>query len=220
MMIMVILIAILLALLSIFYVVFVFVQDLPSTLFVFKRSFELAFQKSKREESIKQTTEFLNDFFSVLVNEIVSSSDKHLQQKLNLTKSDVKEFKAKMKETQHLGKNIFVSEDVVKRKTLETKSFNFINLVVENTKDFSNDKFLSLQKITKLYEDNRITREQFLSEIFGLKNLTPQQAKIRAIRLEKEYKDNNFLGILPFAREFVKNKWDGIEAMYEISLQS
>ncbi|MCC4328268.1 hypothetical protein LMB39_07090 [Limosilactobacillus reuteri] len=217
---MIIVIAILLSLLSIFYVVFVFVQDFASTIFVFKRSFELAFIKKKREESIKQTTEFLNDFFSVMVNEVVSSSDKKLQQKLNLSKDDVKEFKTKMQEAQHMGKKSFISEDVIKRKTLENKSFNFINQVVTNTKDFSNDKVISLQKITKLFEENKITKEQYVSEFLGLKNLTPKQAKIRALRLEKEYKDNSLLSILPFARDFVKNKWDGIQAMYEISLQS
>lgn len=218
---MIIVIAILLSLLSIFYVVFVFVQDFTSTIFVFKRSFELAFIKKKREESIKQTTEFLNDFFSVMINEVVSSSDKKLQQKLNLSKDDAKEFKIKMQKAQHMGKQSFISEDVIKRKTLENKSFNFINQVVTNTKDFSNDKVVSLQKITKLFEENKITKEQYVSEFLGLKNLTPKRAKIRALRLEKEYKDNNnLLSILPFARDFVKNKWNGIQAMYEISLQS
>lgn len=213
-------IAVLCSLLSIFYVVFVFVQDLPTTIFVFKRSFELAFIDKKREESIKQTTEFLNEFFSTIVNEIVSSPDKKLQDKLNLTKDDVKEFKSKMQNAQHLHEHSFVSENIVKRKIAENKSFNLINQLIVNTKDFSNDKVVSLQKTTKLFKDKKITQQDYLREIFGFKNMTPKQAKIRALRLEKQYKDNKSLGVLPFAREFAKNKWNSIQAMYEMSLQS
>lgn len=92
-------ITLILALLSIVYVTFIFVQDLPMTLAIYIRSFEMAFKKKEREKAIDETTTFLNDFFRNAFNEIITMSNEELSQKLNVSEKEAKQFKNEVKNT-------------------------------------------------------------------------------------------------------------------------
>ena len=69
-------VAVISALLSMFSVLFVFIQDLPTTVFILKRAIKLTFSEEEQEKSIMETTDFLNEYFKKTASKVVSSSDK------------------------------------------------------------------------------------------------------------------------------------------------
>lgn len=211
-------IAVISALLSMFSVLFVFIQDLPTTVFILKRAIKLTFSEKEQEKSIMETTDFLNEYFKKTASKVVSSSDKELIKELDLSKVDVTEFKIKMKEAISNKETRFISEDIVKKMTTNYKSFNFVNLIVNDTRSMANDKAILLKKYTDLVKDNKMTKEEYMKEVWGLKGQSRKQAKARILQIERNMKNDKKNNVLPFAKNFVKEKWQNVaKEMYLIS---
>lgn len=211
-------IAIMSALISMFLVLFVFIQDLSITVFVIKRAVKLTFSEKEQEKSIEETTAFLNEYFKETASKVVSSSDKDLIKELDLSRVNVKEFKCKMKEAINNKETQFISEDVVKKMTTNYKSFNFVNLIVNDTKSMANDKAILLKKYTDLVKENKITKEEYVKEVWGLKGQSRKQAKARLLQIEKNIRNDKKNNVLPFAKNFAKGKWQNVaKEMYAVS---
>ena len=116
---------------------------------------------------------------------------------------------------------VVISEDIVKKMTTNYKSFNFVNLIVNDTRSMANDKAILLKKYTDLVKDNKMTKEEYMKEVWGLKGQSRKQAKARILQIERNIKNDKKNNVLPFAKNFVKEKWQNVaKEMYLISSKS
>ncbi|MBD5805940.1 hypothetical protein [Limosilactobacillus walteri] len=203
-------VSLIIAMLLVIYVTFVFVQDLPVTINIYIRSFELAFRKKEKEKAINETTIFLNDFFKATFNEILNMPNEELRQKLNVSEKEAKQFKDEIKLILDQNKEL-ISRDKVKELSKRDKDFNFVNLVMTNTNLFSNDKAILLQEYNTLLDQNKISDQKYAQEISKINSLSNKQIKNRVIQLRKKYKTRK--EILPFAQRMVNDKWKQLKAM-------
>lgn len=203
-------VSLIIAMLLVIYVTFVFVQDLPVTINIYIRSFELAFRKKEKEKAINETTIFLNDFFKATFNEILNMPNEELRQKLNVSEKEAKQFKDEIKLILDQNKEL-ISRDKVKELSKRDKDFNFVNLVMTNTNLFSNDKAILLQEYNTLLDQNKISDQKYAQEISKINSLSKKQIKNRVIQLRKKYKTRK--EILPFAQRMVNDKWKQLKAM-------
>lgn len=203
-------VSLIIAMLLVIYVTFVFVQDLPVTINIYIRSFELAFRKKEKEKAINETTIFLNDFFKATFNEILNMPNEELRQKLNVSEKEAKQFKDEIKLILDQNKEL-ISRDKVKELSKRDKDFNFVNLVMTNTNLFSNDKAILFQEYNTLLDQNKISDQKYAQEISKINSLSNKQIKNRVIQLRKKYKTRK--EILPFAQRMVNDKWKQLKAM-------
>lgn len=205
---------IMLAILSMIGVVYSFVGDTKIFYFIFKRAFDLAFKKKEQDRYIESTTKFLNNYFQTVAEQIVSSKDIKLEEMLDISGKDVKQFKIIMNDILKNKDKSFFSSKGVRLASKRNKDFNFLKLIVDNTRLFANDKAILMKKLSDEHEENIIDDKDYYSRLMGLNNLTAKQA--RAKLLLDHQKVQHEKEVLPFATKIV-NKTD-MKSLYDMSL--
>ncbi|MCC4412100.1 hypothetical protein LMB83_08635 [Limosilactobacillus reuteri] len=227
------LITLILSVVSLFFTSFAFIQDLNTTNYVFKNAFELTFSKKKQKETIEQTTEFLNLIFKSTALEIVQSKDKTLEIDLSISNEEAKEFKQKVNEIIKNKNTAFVSKKAVYSMSKKYKDFNFFNLVANSTRNFSNDKAISLNKEYIRYKKGEISLADYAKTFLNIKDNTSQQQIQRKLRnfnlsfknLKNKAKTKQSIlqhfsndDLLPSAQNLAQNNKAKLLAMYNGSM--
>lgn len=202
----------------IFLVTYAFVNDFKTTIDVFKESFRLAFNKAEQEKAIDQTTDFLNSYFKQMTIKIVESKNDDLSKKLDLSKEEVADFKSKMNQLLKDSNLVYISKDSVRVAVKKNKSFNFFNLLVNNTQKYSSDRLILLKKLNDEFKAGKISEEAYSSEMLKLGEITPKEAKVS---LKKRTKRSRTTAeqVLPFVQKLI-NQNDNIQAMYKFSMHA
>lgn len=209
---------ILLIIASIFLVTYAFTNDVQAAIYVFKESFVLAFDKKVQDKAIKNTAEYLNKYFKQRAVDIVGSKDKELCKELKLTKSEVNDFKNKMRQLIQNKNTIYISEEAIKKAIKKNKSFNFFNLLVANTQNYSNDRFLLLKKLEKDFKDGKIDEKRYYYEMLHIGKITPKEAKLK-LKYNRKNSRNIFEYIFPFVQKIISQN-DNIKTMYDYSMRA
>lgn len=200
-------------------ILYAFVQDWKTILYIFIHSFKQSFSKEEQNRVLSQTTDFLNQYFQKSVSLVTSTSNKDLQAELSLSTSEVKRFKQEMVNISKDHSSQFISLEAVKKVSKENKDFNFINQIINNTALFSNDKAILMRDLEDKKSNGLVNDDEYMKELLDLKNLSPKQAhaKMLTLRLQGSEFDRN---ILPFANEIVGKHVSQIKKIYNISKEA
>lgn len=200
----------------VFLATYAFTNNIRATMYVFKNSFTLDFNKKAQELAISTTTNYLNDYFNKVAIEIVETRDKDLSEKLNLNKEEVNNFKNKMNQLIKNKDIVYISEMAVKRAAQRNKTFNFFNLLATNTQAYSSDKVILLENLKKNFKNGNLTKRE-CTKILKTYKIPPKKARIYLTRKRKKSKNISEY-ILPFVQKLI-NRNDNIKTMYDYSIR-
>lgn len=210
--------SILLGFVCIAAVIFAFVDDSQTFLYIFRNSYELAFKQTEQDKAIKSTTDYLNYYLRNAAQQVVSSKDSELQAQLHLSKAKAHLFKQTM--TDILKTDcLFFTKDAVRDASKRYKSFHFTNLVIANTQLYANDKAILIKQLNDTHRQGLLSNEEYYAEMLGTKNLSMKQAKAKLIASRHQIQHHQF-NVLPFAFEMVHYHTNKIKMIYDMSREA
>ncbi|ASX22130.1 MULTISPECIES: hypothetical protein [Lactiplantibacillus] len=176
--------------LAVFIVVFAFLGDIDTTLFVIKDSISMSISKKKQKNSIQSTTEVINMLFRKTAEKISGMSEKELAKKINSNKQEAKKFKKIMTDTLKKTDIEFVSEDDITFFMKRNRSFGVVQQFISNLNQYSQPKFNYLRKLGKQHKEGLISDEEYLQKVLRAMNKTDKELRLEIN--EAKRKNSNF----------------------------
>lgn len=203
--------------LSIYIVTYSLIQDKNITNIVFKNSFQLAFSKKEQKNAILETTKQINFLLRQDVKSIVKEDDNVLMAELNISDKEVKNFKDKLNKILEDDDYVFISSKSLEKGLKERRTFNLLNLLVNNTKLFSNDRTILYFKYTEyIMTNNHISEKQYKKKFQEIGRMTQSQIKEEISKYNSDDKLNKYVIPSIVVSPLFKN--NNVKSIYAMSI--